>query len=270
MKKGRRFYVIIGVTVLLGLAVAIFFQELSDRVPVVVAVGTLPVGTMLDKSDIEVVQMAAGAVFDDAFTTVADAVGQRLAVARRDGEQITVQATGSSGLGRVTGTLPPDWRAVGIHVSKAQGLAGLPRAGDVVDVIGLLDVGRLAGGGASGVVARVAIHNAQVLLVPQEFRYEEQIDDEGGLQAASRDEAALLLAVPAAPISLTLPVSGTVTGLTVGAKPLAVSPVELLALLDNYGELHLALVPEAGVEVKTPGLRLGDLVAWLAPQGVVR
>jgi len=296
MKKGASFYIIIGVAVLLGLAVTSFFGGLTRTEKVVVAAHALPVGARLYPDDLEVREIHASAVLPGAFHDPAEALGQLLNVPRLPGEQITADVVGSRAVNAIATTLDPDWRAVGVHVSRAQGVAGVLRPGDSVEVVGIIDTGVLGtylgfsgeeeeAPPDPGVLARVVIHDARVVLVPQSFRYQE-LPETGEEElslvqaaAASTDEGDVVLAVPVTPITFTLGTTETqeaeakatgVVGLydtePVTPTVVAVSPVELLALLNSRGEIHLALEPVEREVVETPGLALRDLVLWLTPR----
>jgi hypothetical protein len=91
-----------------------------------------------------------------------------------------------------------------------------------------------------------------VLLVPQQFRYQElppggdsneQIFMAGN---AATSNSVIVLAVPTSPVEV--------------APGMFVNPATLLAALDHYGTLHLALEPTEGATVESVvTLNLGDL-----------
>jgi len=232
------FYIVIGVAVLLGLVVAAFFAGLANTDQVVVAARPLPVGARLYPNDIELQEIHASAVLEGAFTDLEEALGQLLNVPRTPGEQIASNMVGSRAINAIATTLDPDWRAVGVNLNKAQGVAGVLRPGDSVDVVGILDTSTLmqplvlgpkdqGSIGFSnptgddeetapdpGVLSRVVLKDAKVALVPQSFRYEELPEDGEGMSlvqasAASSTEGTIVLAVPATPITFTLSFSDT-------------------------------------------------------------
>jgi Flp pilus assembly protein CpaB len=302
MKRGMSFYIIIGVAVLLGLVVAAFFAGLANTEQVVVAARPLPVGARIYPDDIETKEIHASAVLEGAFTDPEEVMGQLLNVPRTPGEQIARAMVGSRAINAIAATLEPDWRAVGVELSKAQGVAGVLRPGDAVDVVGILDTSTLMQSfglrnptdeeeeefSDPGVLSRVVLKDAKVALVPQSFRYEElpETGEEGmslvQASAAASGEGTIVLAVPATPITFTLSLTDTaeaedttsssgVVGLLAETEAItptvvSISPVELLALLDSQGEIYLALSPEEKMDVDTPGLAMRDLVLWLTPK----
>ena len=101
-------------------------------------------------------------------------------------------------------------------------------------------------------LARIAITGAKVLLVPQTFRYQELPPDANSNEQmfassmSSKSESVIVLDVPTAPVEV--------------APGLLVNPATLLSALDEFGKLHLALEPAAGLQVEQVlTLNLGDL-----------
>jgi len=278
MKRGTGFYIIIGVAVLLGLVVAAFFSGLANTEQVVVAARPLPVGARLYPGDIELKEVHASAVLEGAFTDLEEALGQLLNVPRTPGEQIASNMVGSRAINAIATTLDPEWRAVGINLNKAQGVAGVLRPGDSVDVIGILDVstlmqsfGTAARYSADGeesedappdpvVLSRVVLKDAKVALVPQSFRYEELPEDGEGMSlvqasAAASTEGTIVLAVPATPITFTLSFSDT-------------AETETAAATNSYGVVGL-LDEEEAVEPEVVSISPVELLALLDSQGEI-
>ncbi|MGD0575244.1 MAG: RcpC/CpaB family pilus assembly protein [Anaerolineales bacterium] len=91
-------------------------------------------------------------------------------------------------------------------------------------------------------LARIAIEGLKVIMVPQSFRYEElpagssqdQLFASARTTLASQQSSVVVLDVPAAPVQL-LP-------------GLEVNPPSLLAALDKYGTIVLALEPASGLK----------------------
>ena len=178
-----------------------------------------------------------------------------------------------------------------IHVDLASGVAGLLRAGQTVTVIGMISpdlinenpttvfpapipefsspsltplrrfwprhaypdpyaCAAFCSAGASG------HYRSKVLMVPQPFRYEEipagaseeQLFSSARTSAASQDGSVIVVDVPT-----------TAVEVTPGFK---VDPATLLAALDQYGIIHLALEPVSGVTLDVADvvtLNLGEL-----------
>ncbi len=183
------------------------------------------------------------------------------------GDQITKSMVGDKALSGIAATLAPTERAVAVRVDKATGLSGILQAGDRVTVVGILDPQEINLTGLStnskepaGPVAMVTLSGLRVLLVPQGFRYQEMApEEEGGsglsmapVRTTSQDQNAsvILLAVPTTPQTL-----GNVQ----------VNPVELLALLNAKGKVHLALDPAANPAPSASlGVRIMDVYNTMA------
>ena len=181
-------------------------------------------------------------------------------------------------LGEIAGAgipaeLPEGHVALAIHVDLASGVAGLLRPGQTVTVIGMLSPDLLKENptnviaapiygiyasyalptppGAppstptptptpappSSPLARLAITGLRVLMVPQSFRYEEipagasedQLYSSARTSMSAQEGSVIVLDVP--------------TGLIEVTPGFKVDPATLLAALDQYGLIHLALEP---------------------------
>jgi hypothetical protein len=200
--------------------------------------------------------------------------GQVLVAARMPGDQITQDIVGAKALSAIASALSPGRAAVAVRVDQATGLAGIVRVGDTVGAIGIVtaqDLG-LPDDSANGVLpqtaftlpaaslgltatrpitptptpsptprvvgvqARIVLSDLKVLVVPQTFRYEEAApgnkgDEFSAARATQQQQSnsVIVLDAPLAPIEVVPGVS--------------LSPVELLALLNEKGKLHLYLQP---------------------------
>jgi len=257
------------------LAVTAFFNGLRRETQVVVATTAIQAGTRLDESVIALVSIPARAVQKGALTSLEQAVGQVLTIARAPGDQLTSSMVGSAAVSGIAAALPPDHRAVAIHVDQATGLAGIIRVGDRVTIIGTLNppdttamiptTREMQGTEAlpsTSTVTRVLIHGARVLLVPQTFRYEEVLptEEEDSLMSpvrtsvSAQQESVVLLDVPLTPVEVFQEDNTAVL----------MSPVEILALLNAQGSIHLALEPVEPRLVDTAGVSLDQLYRHMA------
>ena len=271
MRKGTRsLIVVVGLAVVVFLLTTSFLAAARNTEPALVAARALQPGVRLDERAVEVRQLPQPAILPGTLTSIEDVRGQTLVVPRMPGDQITAEMVGSEALSAVSASLPPDHRAVAVHVDRATGLAGLVQVGDTVTVIGIIDPQALnVMGGSTYIpetpggkeqspespVAMVAIPGLRVLLVPQLFRYHETLPDEtgGGLMApvytssSEQNSSVVLLDAPLAPRPLTP--DGT-----------PMSPAEVLALLNAKGAIHLALEPlAADYSIPPTGVQLFDL-----------
>lgn len=287
MKKGMRSYLLtIGGAVVVFVLVAGFLGSLRSMKKVVVAKASIPAGARLTANYLEVREIHSGAVLPNALTSIEEAEGQVLTVARAPGDQITADMVGDAATVGLANQLQPGHRAVAVHVDQASGLVGVVRPGDRVSVVAVVDpqdaqmtqaarMREMRGTAVLGSTAEVTatkpvydpapaayvvVSGLRVLLVPQLFRYEETLPDEKeGTFAVARTtmtaqrESVILLDVPLEPVEV--------------ADGVEVSPAALLALLDAKARIHLLLEPAAGDNVEvTVGAELGDLyraiVGW--------
>jgi hypothetical protein len=105
-------------------------------------------------------------------------------------------------------------------------------------------------------LARLAITGVRVLLVPQSFRYEEvpagaseeELFSSARTSLSAQEGSVIVLDVP--------------TGLIEVTPGFKVDPATLLAALDQYGMIHLALEPTSGLALDVADvitLNLGEL-----------
>lgn len=281
VRKGALPLVGIGVLGLITFAVVLaFLSGISRTAEVVVASRGLPAGTRLTAEDVALKRIHASAVLHDALTDPAGAVGQVLSAPRLAGEQIPRSLVGDRALSGIAATLPPDWRAIAVRVDQATGLAGILQAGDWVEAVAVLDSNDLAFATTEdgpGTLSRIVLHDLQVLLVPQAFRYEEAPADASGslalapvrTTASAQASSVIVLGAPVTPTMIAiLPVEPPKVK-TLGADEpmtptLLASPVELLALLNAKGTIHLALQPVERAIIPTNGVAWNDLLRDLA------
>lgn len=277
VRKGALPLVGVAVLGLVTFAVVLaFLSGVSRSAEVVVASRGLAAGTRLTAADVALKRIHASAVLQDALTDPAEAVGQVLSAPRLAGEQIPRSLVGDRAVSGIAATLPPDWRAIAVRVDQATGLAGVLRAGDRVEAVAVLDgetLGYAASEDSAGARSRIVLHDLQVLLVPQTFRYEEASADESGSLAlapvrtttSAQASSVIVLGAPVTPTVIALlPVDAPkvkTLGATEPVTPtLLASPVELLALLNAKGAIHLALQPVEREIVQTGGIAWDDLV----------
>lgn len=275
LRKGALPLVGIGVLGLITFAVVLaFLSSISRSADVVVASRGLAAGTRLTAKDVTVERIHASAVLHDALADPADALGQVLSAPRLAGEQIPRSLVGDRAISGIAATLPPDWRAIAVRVDQATGLAGILRVGDRVEAVAVLQQDTLLSPmGEGGTVSRIVLHDLQVLLVPQAFRYEESpVDASGALAlapvrttASAQAASVVVLGAPVTPTVISVvPVESLDAAETV-TSTLVASPVELLALLNAEGIIHLALQPAESTLVPTEGVTLDDVMQHLAP-----
>ena len=287
-KKKRSPILVIGFAVLIGfLVIALLNGTIRPASVVVAKVGLAP-GTLLTADLLEVRSIPAGGVPSDAFKDVKDVEGQMLTVGRAPGDLITQAVVGESSASGIPSQLEAGHVALAVRVDMASGVAGLVREGQTVTLIGMLapdvvqsalsasistgpqiyDLGSTPVLGAptptptptptpapmQSPIVRIAISGVKVLLVPQSFRYQELPPGSGNGQmfaSATTSQSAqsgsvVVLDVPLQPVEL---------------KPgLMVNPATLLAALNEYGKLHLAIEPAGGLQTgNILTLNLGEM-----------
>lgn len=272
--KRNNLMVILGGALLVFVLVFASLRAATSTAATLLAARPIAAGTRLSADDLSVQPINTNSRLTSALGKPEDAIGKVILIARAPGDQITLdQISDQAGVG-LPAHLEPGTVAIGIHVNLASGLGGALREGDTVSVIAVLDPKDLGGNFNSAPVvvttpspeitstetsksettaARLTITGLKVLLVPQSFRYEEVPTDKTGQlspvrsSTGSQQNNVVLLAAPIAPIEV-----------VPGVK---LSPVELLALLDEKATLHLVLEPRQGLSgtVTTIGVQLADV-----------
>ena len=251
---------------------------------VVVAKVAIAPGTILTADLIELRSIPAGARPADAFAKLEDVQGKMLAVGRAPGDVILSSVLGEASAAGIPSELEPDHVALAINVDLASGVAGLLRPGQTVTVIGMLtpDVVKESVSVFSAPypvdavvtpvgqpftltstptpappaapLARLAISGLRVLMVPQSFRYEElptgsteeELYSSARTTMAAQGNSVIVLDVPTSSVEV--------------APGLRANPASLLAALNKFGALHMALEPAAGLQNSDiVTLNLGDL-----------
>ena len=297
-KKKRSPIMVIGFAVLIGfLVIALLNGTIRPTSVVAAKVGLAP-GTLLTAGLLEVRSIPAGGVPSDAFKDIKEVEGQMLTVGRAPGDLITKSVVGESAASGIPSQLEEGHVALAVRVNMASGVAGLVREGQTVTLIGMLspDVMQSALTATTftanpqvynlnqadpyaptptaiptatpapmqSPIVRIAISGVKVLLVPQSFRYQELPPGSGNDQmfaSATTSQSAqsgsvVVLDVPLQPVEI---------------KPgLLVNPAALLAALNEYGKLHLAIEPAGGLQTgDILTLNLGEMYQALNKDTVI-
>ena len=276
--------------VVIGLLVIALLNGVIRPTQVVVAKVAIAPGTVLTDQLVELRTIPMGAKPADATSKIEDVTSKILAVGRAPGDLIVTSVLGEIASAGIPAELPEGHVALAIHVDLASGVAGLLRPGQTVTVIGMISPDILKASTTSvftapiaeftspivsltpGVsatptptptpappaspLARLAITGVRVLLVPQSFRYEEvpagaseeELFSSARTSMSAQEGSVIVLDVP--------------TGLIEVTPGFKVDPATLLAALDQYGIIHLALEPTSGLALDVADvitLNLGEL-----------
>ena len=276
--------------VVIGLLVIALLNGVIRPTQVVVAKVAIAPGTLLTDQLVELRTIPMGAKPADAIAKIEEVNGKMLAVGRAPGDLIVTSVLGEIAGAGIPAELPEGHVALAIHVDLASGVAGLLRPGQTVTVIGMISPDILKTSNASvftapiseftspivsltpGVaatptptptpappsspLARLVITGVRVLMVPQSFRYEEipagaseeELFSSARTSVSAQEGSVIVLDVP--------------TGLVEVTPGFKVDPATLLAALDQYGIIHLALEPTSGLELDVADvitLNLGEL-----------
>ncbi len=290
--KKRSPFTAIVLAVIIGLLVIALLNGVVRPTQVVVARVSIAPGTLLTKELVELRTIPAGAKPADALSKVEDADGKMVAVGRAPGDLIVQSVLGEVAGAGMPAELSEGHVAMAIHVDLSSGVAGLLRAGQTVTVIGMLSpdlimenavtvlpapISEFTSPSLTAVapflptatptptptpappaapLARLAITGLKVLMVPQPFRYEEipagasqeELFSSARTNMSSQESSVIVLDVPTQQVEVT--------------PGLKVDPPTLLAALDKYGSIHLALESAKGLDLDVSDvltLNLGDL-----------
>jgi Flp pilus assembly protein CpaB len=273
MKK-RSPIIIIVLAVFIGMAVMVLLNNIVKPKPVVVAAFPIAPGTVLSEELLEVRTIPAGGIPVDAFSEITELLGKTVAVGRAEGDIIVASILGDDASAGIPSQLAEGHIAIAVDVDRASAVAGILRAGQTVTLIGMLspdimtNQAGLAYSAAQSIVTddgsieviqgqntkttptpapvlgplgRITITGVKVLLVPQNFQYEEtaytanQEEMFASSQAMVEEESVIVLDVPTTPIEIT--------------PGVFVNPATLIATLNQYGYLYLALEGSTGISV---------------------
>ncbi|MBU0973919.1 MAG: hypothetical protein KKC20_24990 [Proteobacteria bacterium] len=274
MQKKRSPIIPIVIAVVIGLAVIVLLRTVIKPTPVVVAKAAIAPGTALTEDLVEIRTLPAGGIPADAFATIEEVVGKSVVVGRATGDFIVASILGDNVAAGIPSQLEAGHVAIAINVDKSSGVAGILRAGQTVTVIGLLtpdvlqeqngittaaqtiitndgSVSTIEGepvygktptpAPALGPLGRVTITGVRVLLVPQTFQYAEipagadQQEMFASQATTSEDKSVIVLDIPTTPVEISAGVF--------------VNPATLIAALDKYGSIYLALESSTGTSV---------------------
>lgn len=169
-----------------------------ETVPVLVARQDIPPRARVTAAMLEVRQLPRVARLPGALAKPEQAVGALTTAQVFAGEQVLPGrlAGGPAGGGSLSFQVAPGFRAVTVPVDKAQGLAGLLRPGDRVDVAVVVEQGQ---GADKHVLAALPVQDAMVLAVDRQV-------EETGKEAAGAPQTVTLQVTPAGAQALALAV----------------------------------------------------------------
>jgi pilus assembly protein CpaB len=241
MHPGRRFFLVIGASLLWALLVASAFYRLAGagarakktqpEKPLVVAVRELPLGTTLTRDAVKLRNVPENLLPKGGFSRIEDVLDRPVISAIQTDEPVIEPriAARGSGVG-LAPLISPGMRAISVRVNDVVGVAGFILPGMHVDV---LVTGRPSG--ASDTFTRTVLQNITVLSAGQ------TIQTDGKSQ------------------TITTPV------VTLLVNP---SEAEALTLANNEGHIQLVLRNSVDRQIaSTPGRQLHELLGSPAADG---
>lgn len=300
MTKKRSPILPIILSVMIGLLVIALLTSVLNPVPVIVANGSIAPGTILIHDLIEVRNIPAQARPENAIVSIDDAVGKMVSVGRGPGDFITSDVLGDVSESGIPSQLNAGHVAMAITIDLASGIGGVLRPGQQVSIIGMIPpevlqfsqnrnnnlnvsipsepISDVENSGyiptltptptsmpPQGVLSRVMITGLKVLLVPQSFRYEElpastseeALFANARMASSSQGESIVVLDVPIQTLELW--------------EGYFVNPASLLALLNEYGKIHLVLDSTNGLDIDGSDmltLNLADLYNQMGKESI--
>lgn len=207
--------------------------------PVVVATGTIPVGTMLSAKEVKVVAWPTRTPVPGSFHDPKDVVDRGVIATILPNEPVTESKIAMKGTGAgLPPVIPAGMRAMSVKVNEVIGVAGFVLPGTRVDVLVTVREDGTEGGRQSP-MSRTVVSNVQVLTAGTRY------DQEQAKQGKPQQSTVVTLAV--------LPADG-----------------ERIALATNQGVISLALRNPLDVEpTATSGIKLAALMAGQGPKPVI-
>ena len=256
----KKFFTFLLILLALGLLwVGYNSRPAASAQSVIVAAVDLPVGRVIQASDLTVKTLLPENIPAGAFTNAEDLVGEQVGAARSAGDVIT-----DAHLGMTSLPLFPGERGVGVEVSDSGGLAGVLQAGDRVDVTAVL----LRTGNTSNVYSKVVAEGLRVIYVSPEFRALETNPEAQAAAQANSSSAATQRRASRGTINLAVSINATVVSYVfaeaVGHRSITVSLLDLLPALDHSPDVEMSLLlsPQTGQNetIFTSGVYLPNLV----------
>jgi len=252
---------------ILVFAVAFLFLNArkGKKTEIVVAAYDLPAGHVLTPNDLTLAAIDAATAPDGAYDDPQMLVGQTLRSERTAGDVITGKHLGGQSI-----ELASDERAIAVEVTDSAGLAGLLKAGDLVGLTAVMQMG------SNGSYAKMITENLRVLYVSPEFRsldpavYQSDpaAEDDGfgasGSGSTRRDpKGVVVLAVPVDSVV----VSYDFAPFGVESETRTISVIDLLPALDHISNVDLSLFiqPANAAHFSTSGVSLSDLAITPGP-----
>ena len=242
MNRGLRTLIVLGVALITALGASYFAYLGMQRmalnaaapvtVPVVVASREIPLGTLITREQIKLVDWPASSQVAGAITKLEDAVDRGAIMGIAVNEPLTNAKIAAKGAGAgLPPTITPGMRALSLKVNEVVGVAGFVVPGSRVDV--LVTITPPDTGGGSSRMTRVVVSNAQVLTAGT------RIDQENATKEGK-------------------PIPATVVTVLVSPED-----AERLALAQNEGQITLTLRnPLDAGSTGTPGARMANLLGY--------
>lgn len=248
MNRGLRTILVLAVAVVAALAASyvayIAMERVSarsatpDTVPVVVAARQVPMGSLLTRDHVRVMQWPVSSQVEGAIGKVEDAVERGVLMSLAVNEPVTEAKLATKGIGSgLSPTITPGMRAISIKVNEVVGVAGFVVPGSRVDVLVTIQTSDSA---QRSTMTRVVVSNAQVLTAGTRI-------DQDKAQADG------------------VPIAASVVTLLVAPED-----AERVALAQNEGQITLTLRnPLDTLSSTTPGARMASLLGTQSDSGPV-
>jgi pilus assembly protein CpaB len=227
MNRQNRTFVVVAVAVLVAsIASFLVFRAIQRRpvrevevgaIPAVVAARNVPVGTMLVKEDLKIVDWPARTPLHGGFKSIDQVTNRGVVVSLAENEPVTEPKLAAVGTGAgLAPTIPSGMRAISVRVNEVIGVAGFVIPGSRVDLLVTVEDPQ-----TKGKLTRAVVGNIEVLTAGSRFDQESSQADGKPIQA----NVVTLLATPqdAEKISLAS-AEGSIT-LTL-RNPLDVAPTQ--------------------------------------------
>ena len=237
MRFDRRFFLVLGASLVWGLIVAAAFYRLAgnggaraeSQKQVVVAAKALPAGATLDRASVKLRSLPESAVPTGGFLRLDDVLDRPVISPIQPDEPVVEARIAAKGSGMgLAPLIPPGMRAISVRVNDVVGVAGFVLPGMRVDV---LVTGRPPN--QNDTVTRTVLQNIAVLSAGQ-----------------------------------TIQTDGKSQSMVVPVVTLLVDPqeAEALTLANNDGHIQLVLRNSTdGKRAQTPGRQLHDLYGTVGP-----
>jgi pilus assembly protein CpaB len=227
-------------------------EVVSKKVTILVASDTIPPRTLIDKKMVTELQVEDNLIFQEYIKNPADIIGKysKETISKNEGFQVNKLLAENSGE-ELTLKVDKSHRAISISVSGDQGVSGLLKPGDFVDMVVYLTEKKDDKKVIIPEMAKIIMQNIEVLAVNKQLEREDKIEE-------AKQNITSFLVTLAVPMDK---VEKVVLAENIGTIKLALRPLKNAETTATQGITSDKLTENEKLEKTIPALPEKDLVS---------